>query len=159
MSPDDERAIAEVELANATFYAAHEARDLDAMSAVWEHSPRAVCIHPGWPILRTLEYSIVRDGALVRRETLLAGGECGGPIDPIYGRFHATAEGVLLAVYSASAPDSAGQSSRVLFLMPVYPRLDREAAIKVNLEKPFGTFFTASERGGSSSSNILCWRR
>ena len=52
MNPDDERAIAEVELANATFYAAHEARDLDAMSAVWEHSPRAVCIHPGWPILR-----------------------------------------------------------------------------------------------------------
>lgn len=38
--------------ANRAFYAAHEARDLAAMRAVWEHSDRAVCTHPGWPILR-----------------------------------------------------------------------------------------------------------
>ncbi len=25
---------------------------MDAMAAVWEHSPRSCCIHPGWPILR-----------------------------------------------------------------------------------------------------------
>lgn len=52
MSREDELAIAAVELANAAFYAAHEARDLEAMATVWEHSPRAVCVHPGWPILR-----------------------------------------------------------------------------------------------------------
>ncbi len=39
--------------ANQSFYDAHEQRDLDAMGAVWEHSDRATCIHPGWPILRT----------------------------------------------------------------------------------------------------------
>lgn len=39
--------------ANQAFYDAHERRDLDAMRAVWEHSDRTVCIHPGWPILRT----------------------------------------------------------------------------------------------------------
>lgn len=39
--------------ANQAFYDAHEARDLDAMRAVWEHSDRTVCVHPGWPILRT----------------------------------------------------------------------------------------------------------
>ena len=38
---------------NQAFYDAHEQRDLEAMRAVWEHSDRAVCIHPGWPILRT----------------------------------------------------------------------------------------------------------
>ena len=38
--------------ANLAFYDAHEARDLAAMAAVWEHSERAVCTHPGWPILR-----------------------------------------------------------------------------------------------------------
>lgn len=37
---------------NDAFYAAHEARDLTAMRAVWEHSDRVVCIHPGWPIIR-----------------------------------------------------------------------------------------------------------
>jgi uncharacterized protein (TIGR02246 family) len=41
-----------VRAANQAFYDAHEARDAEAMAAVWEHSARAVCIHPGWPILR-----------------------------------------------------------------------------------------------------------
>lgn len=39
--------------ANQAFYDAHERRDLPAMREVWEHSDRTVCIHPGWPILRT----------------------------------------------------------------------------------------------------------
>ncbi|MFT7599867.1 MAG: ketosteroid isomerase-like protein [Acidimicrobiales bacterium] len=52
VSTEDDLAIAAVELTNAAFYAAHEARDIDAMIAVWEHSPRTVCVHPGWPILR-----------------------------------------------------------------------------------------------------------
>ena len=39
--------------ANRTFYDAHEARDLEAMRAVWDHGEHTVCIHPGWPILRT----------------------------------------------------------------------------------------------------------
>jgi ketosteroid isomerase-like protein len=34
--------------ANAAFYAAFEAGDMDAMSDVWEHSDRAMCVHPGW---------------------------------------------------------------------------------------------------------------
>jgi ketosteroid isomerase-like protein len=45
--------VAEVLDANRRFYDAHEARDLDAMVAVWEHGDRVVCVHPGWPILRT----------------------------------------------------------------------------------------------------------
>ncbi len=43
---------ADVLAANQAFYEAHEARDLDAMRAVWVHSDDAVCTHPGWPILR-----------------------------------------------------------------------------------------------------------
>ena len=43
----------EVLTANQAFYDAHEQRDVDAMRAVWEHSDRVVCVHPGWPILRT----------------------------------------------------------------------------------------------------------
>lgn len=39
------------ESANAAFYEAHESRDLVLMSTLWEHSDRAVCVHPGWPIL------------------------------------------------------------------------------------------------------------
>lgn len=42
----------QVAAANSAFYAAFEARDLDAMSAVWEHSDRVSVTHPGWPTLR-----------------------------------------------------------------------------------------------------------
>jgi ketosteroid isomerase-like protein len=38
--------------ANQAFYEAFEARDLDAMSEVWEHSDRVMCTHPGWATLR-----------------------------------------------------------------------------------------------------------
>lgn len=45
--------IDDVRAANQAFYDAHEGRDLAAMQAIWEHSDRTVCVHPGWPILRT----------------------------------------------------------------------------------------------------------
>ena len=41
-----------VHAAHQAFYEAFEARDLDAMSDVWEHSDRIVCTHPGWGALR-----------------------------------------------------------------------------------------------------------
>lgn len=46
--PDDAALVA----ANAAFYAAFEARDLDAMSDVWLHGDHVVCTHPGWAALR-----------------------------------------------------------------------------------------------------------
>jgi len=41
-----------VRAANAAFYDAFEARDMDRMSDVWEHSDRVTCVHPGWQALR-----------------------------------------------------------------------------------------------------------
>jgi ketosteroid isomerase-like protein len=38
--------------ANDAFYAAFEARDLDAMSEVWLHEDHVACTHPGWSTLR-----------------------------------------------------------------------------------------------------------
>jgi ketosteroid isomerase-like protein len=38
---------AEVEQANAAFYAAYEGADLDAMQQLWADAPDSVCIHPG----------------------------------------------------------------------------------------------------------------
>ena len=51
--PVGEQGLDAVVAANQAFYDAHERRDIDAMRAVWEHSDRVVCTHPGWPILRT----------------------------------------------------------------------------------------------------------
>ncbi|HEX6313147.1 MAG TPA: nuclear transport factor 2 family protein [Acidimicrobiia bacterium] len=44
-------AVEAVRDANAAFYAAFEARDIDAMAEVWERSERASVTHPGWPRL------------------------------------------------------------------------------------------------------------
>lgn len=38
--------------ANRAFYEAFEARDMDAMSDVWEHTARVTCTHPGWARLQ-----------------------------------------------------------------------------------------------------------
>ncbi|HEX9258714.1 MAG TPA: nuclear transport factor 2 family protein [Acidimicrobiales bacterium] len=47
MADEVERVLA----ANQAFYDAFEARDLDAMSDIWEHTD-PVCTHPGWRTLR-----------------------------------------------------------------------------------------------------------
>jgi ketosteroid isomerase-like protein len=38
--------------ANERFYAAFEARDIDAMSSLWSHEDQVICTHPGWSTLR-----------------------------------------------------------------------------------------------------------
>lgn len=48
-----EPVVADVLAANQAFYDAHEGRDMRAMESIWEHTDRTVCVHPGWPILRT----------------------------------------------------------------------------------------------------------
>jgi ketosteroid isomerase-like protein len=48
LSETDEAAVRAV---NQAFYDAFEARDIDAMSDVWEHSDRVACTHPGWRTL------------------------------------------------------------------------------------------------------------
>jgi ketosteroid isomerase-like protein len=50
--PPPSAAATAVAAANGAFYEAFEARDLDAMSDVWEHSDRVSCSHPGWGVLR-----------------------------------------------------------------------------------------------------------
>lgn len=37
--------------ANAAFYAAFAAGDIDAMNAIWSRDPAVTCIHPGYDVL------------------------------------------------------------------------------------------------------------
>lgn len=62
---------ADLEEANAEFYAAFEAGDLDRMSAVWvdgEYAPSVSCVHPGWPLLRG-RAEVLRSWALIMANT------------------------------------------------------------------------------------------
>ncbi len=49
---DDEAAVL---AANAAFYAAFNARDSNAMAALWATAAEVTCVHPGWNILRGRE--------------------------------------------------------------------------------------------------------
>lgn len=108
---------------------------------------------PGEPIVTTLEHATIDDGRLVDREALVVGGE-GQPETPLYGRFHATADGSPHVVYSAriQSPDgSARLENRVLSLGA--GRSDGPTTLK--LQEPLSMFFTATERGGSEPSDVL----
>ena len=64
----------QVEAANAALYAALEAGDLDALTDVWvsgadaDDVSGAVCVHPGWPVLRG-RASVLRSYALIMAHT------------------------------------------------------------------------------------------
>lgn len=63
--------LADLEAANAEFYAAFEEADFDRMSAVWAEAPHAAtatCVHPGWPMLRGRD-EILRSWALIMANT------------------------------------------------------------------------------------------
>lgn len=110
---------------------------------------------PGLPQLRSLEYVVVREGKVARRQMLHISGEglATGPVT--YGRFHSTPDGRLWAVYFGESPNEFGAMETALHLMTVYPDLDREHPVRVHLKDNFSTFFTATERGGSRPSYTL----
>lgn len=47
----DEATVESLVAANERFYRTFEALDYAAMDALWEHSDRVFCVHPGWPPL------------------------------------------------------------------------------------------------------------
>lgn len=47
----DSPTVASLIAANERFYRTFESLDYAAMDALWEHSERAFCVHPGWPPL------------------------------------------------------------------------------------------------------------
>ena len=59
---------AEVEAANAEFYAAFEALDLDRMAAVWADDDGIGCVHAGWPLLKG-RAAVMRSWALIMANT------------------------------------------------------------------------------------------
>ncbi len=60
--------VASVEAANAEFYAAFEAVDLDRMRAVWDDGEDTSCVHPGWQEVRGTS-RIMRSWAVIFANT------------------------------------------------------------------------------------------
>jgi hypothetical protein len=109
---------------------------------------------PDLKIRTTLEHAQVRDGRVVTRETLLAGGE-GMAETPRYARFHATADGKLFVVFSLTGSTPERGAFRENRLLQLLPGKEKAASVPLGLREPFTTFFTATERGGSRPSDLL----
>ena len=108
---------------------------------------------PGEPIVTTLEYATVENDRIIHHEPLATGGESRAET-PRYGRFHATSDGALYAVYSIHARDENGAARLENRLLRLTPKRDAEPT-RLDLKNPFGMFFTATERGGSAPSDTL----
>jgi hypothetical protein len=107
---------------------------------------------PGVPIQTRLIRAVVRDGEVVEKTTLMQGGEDASPLTPGYARFHAfDANTASVVAYMHGRGDNGSQVSenRLLSLGT------GDAPVTIPLEKPFGMFFTATERGGNRPSRTL----
>jgi hypothetical protein len=100
---------------------------------------------PNLRITRSLEYCIISNGKVVKQDTLLISGEDITGDMATYARFHATPDGKLFAVYACSPSG--------MKIMQISPQCAKP--INLELQEPFHTFFTASERSGSKRSDII----
>jgi len=109
---------------------------------------------PGQEITTTLEHVELARGKVIRRTTLVSGGEKAREACQ-YARFHATADGTLWVVerISGSRPDGSSLHENRVFA--IRPDQARTKPIPLALATPFSTFFTATERGGSRPSDVL----
>ena len=104
---------------------------------------------PNLPLRTSMEYCTVKDGRLVRKQTLMEGGEGLNTPHPRYGRFHSPDGTRLLVVFAATEPDGTWFNA----VMPLLPQ--RGEPTRIPLREPFTAFFTACERGGTKPSLLI----
>jgi len=102
-----------------------------------------------------LNYALVREGKVVLRRTLAAAEEGGSGEVPSSGRFQVTPDGRLFVFYYVSGRDAAGKPVSENRLLEIGRDGAPGAAIRVPLQHPFSSCFTATVRAGSPPSATL----
>jgi len=104
----------------------------------------------------TIMYAQVRDGRVLRRQALLAGGEGSGPLVPeSKPRFHIAPGGRLFVVYCASDFVPPKQRTYTNWIAEIGPDGAPGEPVKLPLQTPLRDFFTATPRGGAAPSWVL----
>ncbi|HGJ67145.1 TPA: hypothetical protein ENS27_17430 [bacterium] len=109
---------------------------------------------PDTPINVSLEYVIIKNGEIIKKRTLLKGGEGESGVIPGYARFHIAKDNRLFVIYYCSGIDENGTQISENRLLQITPD-ENNKAIKIPFEKPFGMFFSAIERGGTAPSDTI----
>ncbi|MBM3477048.1 MAG: hypothetical protein FJX75_27590 [Armatimonadetes bacterium] len=102
-----------------------------------------------------LNYAVLREGKVVLRRTLQESGEgLVGPT-PGQGRFHITPDNRLFVIYWVSGAEADGKSVAEDRLVEIGADGTPGTPVRVPLEHPFTSFFTATPRAGSQPSQVL----
>jgi len=102
-----------------------------------------------------LNYAVVREGKVLSRRTLLVAEEGQSNEQPGRGRFHVTPDGRLFVFFYVSGSDAKGQSISENRLLEIGSDGTIGPAVRVPLQRPFGSFYTATVRAGSPPSRTL----
>lgn len=128
---------------------------------VWQKEP----IHPGlrdthFPDIRRdwrLSYGILKEGNLVEKRVLLAGGETTGPLRPVgyigHPRFHVTPDHKLYILCNLVGTTPEAQSQTGTYAVRVESDGSVSAPVRIPFRRPIGyVFFTATPRSGNPLS-------
>lgn len=100
----------------------------------------------------SLESALIRNGHIVRRSTILEGGEGLGSQRPGEARFHITPRGRVLIFCYIGNP-RAGQSGN--YIIEALADGTYSSPVPIDLAKPLTRFFTSTPRAGSEPSRYL----
>ncbi len=110
---------------------------------------------PDQPMSVQLEYVILRNGQVIRRQTLARTPADRNVLAPAYGRFHESADGTLWVVVAGTTPGPDGAASFGDFVARLPRSRENPEFTRIDLRHPFRTFFTNTPRGGSVPSDRI----
>ena len=102
-----------------------------------------------------LNYALVRDGEVVERRGLVLGGEGASGETATCGRFHVTPDNRLFVFFYVNGTGADGKPVSENRVMELLPDGQESAHVRVSLEHPMTSFFTATIRAGSPPSDTL----
>ena len=102
-----------------------------------------------------LNYAVVRAGKVVQRRTLLESTEAKPGLVGSAGRFHVTPDHRLFVMYYASGTEASGRNVAENRIMEILAEGATGDPVRLPLAKPFTSYFTTTERGGSPPSRTL----
>jgi hypothetical protein len=110
---------------------------------------------PGAKQSHALNYATVSEGRVASRRTLVLAEEGGANLIASAGRFHLTPDHRLYAIYYVSGTDEQGERVAENRLAEIHADGSIGAGIRIPLDRPFTSFFTATVRGGSAPSDLI----
>jgi hypothetical protein len=127
---------------------------------LWHEASIDVRLRPKFlanvPLTEALNHGVMHAGKMVRKETLARGGEGIGPCKPVWGRFHATADGRLYVFYAEQCGKGAEKPGLWNRIIELKPGGGHSQPATVPLKQPLTMLFmTAAACGGTPPSDVI----